>query len=122
MIVAFIVIITIGTANVSLANDSSKPAELLVTRNSENHPVCQLRLHNLQDDEFNVTIKDANSNILYSDKLKGKNISKDFRMDFDEQDLNDIQFVIRSKKTKQNIVYKITNNTRTVNELMVAKL
>ena len=123
MMMVLMTVICLGLTEVSFANETkANTAELTFTGNRQDRPVFQLKLNNTEDDEYVVSIKDAESNILYTESVKGKEISKNFWLNIDEQDLNNLQFVITSKKTNKNLVYKITNTTRLVRDVNVAQL
>lgn len=123
MIMILMTVISLGLAEASFAGETkANTAELTFAGNKQDRPVFQLKLNNTEDGEYLISIKDADGAVLYTESLKGKDISKSFWLNIDEQDINNLQFVITSKKTNKNLVYKITNTTRLVRDLNIAKL
>lgn len=123
MIMIVMTVISVGFTKASFANEKkANTAELTFAGNKEDRPVFHLKLNNTEDDEFLINIKDADGMVLYTEKLKGKEISKSFWIKIEEQDLNNLQFIITSIKTNKSFVYKVTNTTRLVNDVNVARL
>ena len=109
-----------ATAN----DDVKKPSniEFKMISNVNDQPVFQLDLRNADADEFYVTIKDNVGNTLYSDKYKGSNISRKFKLA--DQGLSDgsLRIEVRSKKTNKSEVYTINRSTKYVQETSVTRL
>lgn len=118
---------TMGLTNVTFAGTKpDNPAELKYIGKTENHPVFQLNLNNNTAEEYYINIKDANYNVLYSEKLKGENLSRKYQLDIDESDLSAPDFGVRievtSAKTHKTEVYKISSQTNVTENIVVAKL
>ena len=66
----------------SATEEDKKPStgEVKMQSNVDESTVFQLDLNNKEVEEFYVTIKDNFGNTLYSDKVKGSNISKKFKL------------------------------------------
>lgn len=118
---------TMGLTNVTFAGTKpDNPAELKYIGKTGNHPVFQLNLNNNTAEEYYINIKDANYNVLYSEKLKGENLSRKYQLDIDESDLSAPDFGVRievtSAKTHKTEVYKISSQTNVTENIVVAKL
>lgn len=90
-----------------------------------NGPLFQLNMNNTELDEFLVRVKDADGNLLYSENLKGVNVSRNYQLAIDRDELYEtlnVRFEITSLKTKQTFIYNATNKSRTVSDIIVAKL
>ena len=118
---------TMGLTNATFAGaktDSS--AELKFIGKIKNQPVFQLRLNNNESDSYYISIKDANNNVLYSEKVKGENVSRKYQLDIDDADLNTESFGVRvevtSIKTHKTEVYKISSHKNVTEDIEVAKL
>jgi phosphoribosylformylglycinamidine (FGAM) synthase PurS component len=118
---ALATIFAMGFTQTAFAQNESR-AEFKFVGSVESHPVFELKLDNADGDEFYLSIKDAYSGLLYSAKLTGVNISKRYRLDIEEEDLSNVRFEIKSKKTNKNMVYQISKSIRTVESVLVAKL
>ena len=118
---------TMGFTNATFAGTKTDtPAELKFIGKIENHPVFQLNMNNDASDEYYINIKDANSNVLYSEKIKGENLSRKYQLDVDASELSDPAFGVRvevtSAKTHKTQVYKISSQTSVTEKIEVAKL
>ena len=115
-----------GLSNTAFAAvKTGDPAELTFIGNVQNQPVFQLNLNNNEADEYYISIKDGNRNLMYSEKVKGTNLFRRYRLAIDEADLNSSDFGIRvevtSAKTHKTQVYKISSNTLFIENFVVAK-
>jgi hypothetical protein len=89
MAIALIVAFTLNSVAV-LANDEVKKNDKNIPGldfryigNKENQPVFLLNLANADEDEYTISFRDKNGNVLYSDRLKGTNIRKRFLLNTD---------------------------------------
>jgi hypothetical protein len=128
MAIALIVALTLNSVTV-LANDEVKNTnknipgvEFRYIGTKENQPVFMLNLVNAVDEEFTISFRDKNGNVLYSDRLKGANISKRFVLNTDEIGTSELSVEIRSKKTNQVQLYKIGTTQSVVTETVVNKI
>jgi len=123
-------VIVMATALASLtgpsvfASDSTigNPIELKYIGNEKNQPVFQLDLNNTEIEEFIISVRDIYGNVLYSEKVKGEKITKRFRLNTDEVEMDELKFEVISKKTNKTSVYEVTRNTRLVQDVVVNKL
>lgn len=128
MAIALIVALTLNTVSV-LANDEVKNTnknipgvEFKYIGTKENQPVFLLNLVNAEDDEYIVSFRDKNGNVLYSDRLKGANISKRFVLNVDEIGTSELNVEIKSRKNNQVQAYKIGTTQSIVTETVVNKV
>jgi predicted phage tail protein len=123
MAMALMAISSMGFSQASdTSNKMNAVAELKYVGAVEGFPVFELDLNNEEATEFFVTITDKHSDVLYSTKLKGKGITRKYRLDLDEDDLKSVRFEITSKKTNENLVYEISKKIGFVQDVSVAKL
>ena len=85
-------------------------------------PVFQLSFTNEAEDEFYITIRDNHYNVIYSEKVKGINISRKFQLVNEEKEEGDINFEISSKKTNSTVKYKVNTTTRVISDTQVVKV
>lgn len=118
---------TMGLTNATFAGvKTENPAELKFIGKIKNQPVFQLNLNNNDADEYYINIKDADYNVLYSEKIKGENLSRKYQLAIDESELHAPGFGVRvevtSAKTHKTLVYKISSQTSVTENIVVAKL
>ena len=108
----------------SATDEDKKPStiQLKMISNANEAPVFQLDLNNKEVEEFYVTIKDNFGNTLYSDKIKGSNISKKFKLNPEGMSDESIRVEVRSKKTNKSEVYTINRSAKYIQETVVSKL
>ena len=88
----------------------------------ENFPVFQLDLSNVEADELLVVVKDIYNEILFTETLTGKFITRRYGINVDAADLDKIQVVVTNKKTKTTKLYQINSSNVTVQNVTVAQL
>ena len=81
-----------------------------------------MNVNNTEEDEYIVTFRDEQSNVLYAGKLKGINITKNFQLNTEETGDNTLNVEVRSKKTNKTEVYKINRTHSYTEEIVVNKL
>lgn len=122
----FITIFIMGFKNAAFSNDvRPNPVELKKTDNFNKQPVFELKVNNAEDEEYLIRVKDGNGDLLYSEKLKGKNLSRKYQIDVNLQELDEIfnlRFEITKIKTRETFTYNVTQKTRVVPEIVIAKL
>ena len=118
---------TMGLSQARFAGlKTDNPIELKFIGKVESLPVFQLNLIN--NEKYFITVKDENSNLLYSEKVvvKQPNFSRKYQLDIDEADLTEPGFGIRvevtSAKTNKKQIFKISANTTVIENILVAKL
>ena len=90
-----------------------------------NGPLFQLNMNNTEADVFLIRVKDADGNLLYSESLKGVNVSRNYQLAIDRDELYEsfnVRFEITSLHTKQTFIYNASNKSRTVSDIIIAKL
>ena len=113
-----------STGNV-MANEGTKPKagiDLKFIGNNDNQPVFQLNVNNTEDEEYIVTFRDEQNNVLYAGKLKGINITKNFQLANEDAVDGTMSVEVRSKKSNKSEVYKINRTHSFTEEIVVNKL
>ncbi|MFT3933039.1 MAG: hypothetical protein QM726_05425 [Chitinophagaceae bacterium] len=125
LVIALVAALSIASTSNVMANDEVKVKsgiDLKFIGNLENQPVFQLNVNNTEDDEFVVTFRDEQNNVLYAGKLKGVNIVKNFQLSNDEGFDGPMSVEVKSKKTSKTEVYKINRTRSFTDEISVNKL
>ncbi len=107
------------------ANGGINPAsvvELKFIGNFQDQPVFQLNLLNKESDEFYISISDLQGNILYSDRVKGINITKKFAINTDEIGDDAIRLTVTSKNKNTKESYDIKRTQSYVLESSVTRV
>jgi GTP cyclohydrolase FolE2 len=124
---AIFALCTIGSSHPALASvKMNDPIELKYVGTTNTQPVFQLNLNNTDISEYFISIKDANNTVIYTEKLKGANLSRKYRFEINEFDLSSPSFGITvevtSAKTHKTEEFHVKSITHTVNNYEVAKL
>lgn len=123
---AAIVLVAIFTMSFSQTTgtpgNSDKPAELKYIGSVDSQPQFQLSLNNTEADEFVVTIRNKNSEVIYKERIKGANISRKYRLNTEEFDSSGVTFEVVSKKTKSRIAYTVNETSRLVQDVSITAL
>jgi predicted phage gp36 major capsid-like protein len=98
-------------------------AELQYLGQDANLPVFRLVL-NSNTADYVVTVREANGDLLFTEKIKSGTASRIYKLDSENaDDITGTTFEVVNKSTKQTSVYKLKNYSRTVeNDVIVAKL
>jgi hypothetical protein len=116
---------TLAFSTPTMANDGEKgdhKTELKFIGNMENQPVFELNLANKEEDEYTVTFRDQNGNVLYSDKFKGAGLTKKFLLKSDEFGDEILNVIVKSKLSNTTEVYTINRSHSYVEETQVNKV
>jgi hypothetical protein len=115
-----------GSSESVLAYDNGKsPIEFTLVGRVNQSPQFQFKANNTEVGEYQVKVKDADGNILFSEILKGVNVWRNYRIDLTEADLTDafkVRFEVTNLKTKDSYIYNATRSSRVVEDIIVAKL
>jgi hypothetical protein len=125
MAIAVFAALTIASTSNVMASGDTKPKagiDLKFIGNNDNQPVFQLNVNNTEDDEYLVTFRDEQNNVLYAGKLKGINITKNFQLNTDDGADGTMSVEVKSKKSNKAEVYKINRTTSYTQEIVVNKL
>ncbi len=113
-----------STSNVMATEDVKVKSgiDLKFIGNLENQPVFQLNVNNVEEDEYSVIFRDEQNNVLYSGKLKGANITKNFQLSNEDSVEGVMSVEVKSRKTNKTEVYKINRTRSFTDEIVVNKL
>lgn len=117
--------LTLGISTTAVANnggDNNNNVELKYLGQLKNQPVFQLNIKSAPDAEYLVRIIDEANNVVYAEKLKGQDITKKFQLSDDAQESSLLTFEIINRKDNSVTTYKVRNNTRTVQDIEIAKI
>lgn len=89
----------------------------------DSNPVFELIMNNTKDDNFMITIRDESGTVLYSEKLSGKNLSRKYRIDTQEEITEgSLRFEVRSVNSRKTEIYSVGVSENTTREMAVDKI
>lgn len=105
------VMVSFGFAtSVQAAGGNNKaPFELKWIGNKNESPVFKLALNNATAGDYSIVIKDENNQVLYTEKLKGSNITRLYQLQNQgtEDSDADIVFEVTDRSNNATVVYKV---------------
>lgn len=129
VIKAFLSFVTVLVlSSVAFANGEKAPKtntnsiEVKHIGNYENQPIFQLNLTTAEADEFTITLRDSDGNVLYSDKAKGTSITRKFLLTTQEIGDNIVTIEVKSRKAPKAEVYTINRKQNLIEEMFVTKV
>jgi len=111
------------TATVSWAFDGTKDTPVVSLKYVgivQNQPMFQLDLNSVEETDFYVSIKDQYGQVIYSEKIKAKNFTRNYRLNTSVDDA--ILKVEVREGNKKPEVFTINRNTRYYEETSISKL
>ena len=126
IIIALMAVISTSFSNaVSAMDKKSDPpvVEIKYLGFQNKNPVFEITLNNSQADNYFITVRGESGNTLYSEKLSGKNISRKYRVDTEEEiPEGSLRFEIRTGSTNKTEVYVVGTNEIVTREMAVNKI
>jgi len=126
IIVGLMAIISTSLSNpVSAMDKKSDPPgiEIRYLGFVDKNPVFEFTTNNVQADNFFITIMDETGAVLFSEKLSGKNLSRRYRIDTDEEIAEGgLRFEVRSVNSKKTGVYIAGVSENITREMAVTKI
>ena len=110
------------TTNTGNPNKSENPAELKYIGSVNQQPQFQLDLNNTESDEFQIVIRNKNSEVIFKERVKGANISRKYRLNLDEYNFTGVTFEVVSKTTKSRVAYTVNETSRLVQDVSITAL
>lgn len=118
--VAFLTLFTVSAeAGGPVTQHPVVPAELKFAGMLRENPVFELTVDGGEQDDYTISIADANGIRLYTEKIRSEKFTKRFLLNADELGEEKLYFTVYSKKSNQTAVYEISSNTRYINETTV---
>ena len=87
------------------------------------NPVFEIKISKAETEKFLITIRDASGTVLFSEKLTGKNISRKYRIDTEEEiEQGGLRFEVKSIREKKTAVYIAGVSENITREMAVNKI
>jgi hypothetical protein len=85
-------------------------------------PIFKVDLDNQEGKLYYLAIKDDQGSVLYSEKIRDKQFSKNFQFDGAGQNNVKLTFVLSADKETQSKEFKVNTSTRVYNDVVVTTL
>ena len=126
IIVALMAILSTSFSNPAAAMDkkSDPPGvEIKYLGFLSNNPVFEISTNNVVPDNFIVTIRDQAGTVLYSEKISGRNLTRKYRIDTEEEIADGgLRFEVKSVNTKKTEVYIVGVTENITREMGIVKI
>ena len=124
--ILFVLIFTIGFSQPAFSSTKTEnPVEVKFLKKVKEQPLFQLNINNIEAGEFVIKVKDGFNNVLYKESVSGKKVERKYLLDGDEPFFENLEamliFEITNTTTDKTYVYKITRNSKFVEDILVAK-
>lgn len=121
--IALLLSFAVAFATPALANTGENPSgvQLKFIGNLKNQPVFQLSFTSAVENEYIVTVRDQDNNVLYRDVVKGSSTSK-FLLNTEELGDASVTFEVSGKKAEKPVVFEINKNSRTIQDIVVSQV
>ncbi len=126
IIIALMAIISVSFGNPVLATDKRNDipgVEIKYLGFRDKNPVFEIIMNNPKNDNFIITIRDESGTVLFSEKLSGKNLSRKYRIDTEEEITEGgLRFEVTSLTSKKTEIYLAGISENTTREMSVNKI
>ena len=126
IIIALMAIISVSFSNPVLATDKKNDlpgVEIKYLGFRDKNPVFEIIMNNPKNDNFIITIRDESGTVLFSEKLFGKNLSRKYRIDTEEEITEGgLRFEVTSLTDKKTVIYLAGISENTTREMSVNKI
>ena len=126
IVIALMAIISTSLSNPVLATGKKNDpigVEIKYLGFRDKNPVFEIIMKNTKNDNFIITIRDESGTVLYSEKLSGKNLSRKYRIDTEEEiTAGGLRFEVRSVNNKKTEIYIAGVSENTTREMVVNKI
>lgn len=122
---ALVMIFTLTIAETASATEKNdNPVELKYIGKLQNQPLFELNINGEKGAEYLIRITDEHNSVIYTErvKLKGEKVVKKFQLNQDDLGNTDLTFEVINRETNKVTSYKVSNSTRMVQDIEIAKL
>lgn len=125
IIIAIVAVFSTAFANpvVALDRKSDPEVEIKYLGVQQRNPVFEINISKSETENFVITIRDVSGTVLFSEKLTGKNISRKYRIDTEEEiEKGGLRFEVKSVSTNKTEVYIAGVDENVRREMAVNKI
>lgn len=88
----------------------------------DGQPVFKVDVDNQNNGVYHLTIKDETGDVLYSEKIKGKEFSKKFKFENNDRNSVKLTFLVEGKEGSQSQEFQVNTSTKVWNDVVVTSL
>ncbi len=114
--------IFVTSTSFAINPENQKPEDVRYVGNVNELPVYRVSLNNNNAATYIVSIKDNEGNILYSEKVSGKEIVRNYQIDEVYSNDYSLTFEVNNVTEKTNSVYEINKTKKVFDEVAVSKV
>lgn len=126
IVIALMAIISTSFSNPVLATGRSNEnpgIEIKYLGFQQKNPVFEIVIKNIKEDNFIIKIRDESGTVLYSEKLSGKNFSRKYRIDTEEEIAEgSLRFEVTSLSNRKSDVYIVGITESVSKEMAINKI
>ena len=126
IVIALMAIISTSFSNPVLAtekNNENPGIEIKYLGFQQKNPVFEVIIKNIKEDNFIIKIRDEAGTVLFSEKLSGKNLSRKYRIDTEEEIAEgSLRFEVISVSNRKTDVYIVGNTENVSREMAINKI
>ena len=126
IIIALVALISSSFSNSVLATEKKNEIpgiEIKYLGFHQRNPVFELVINNIKEDSFIIKIRDESGTVLYSEKLSGKNLSRKYRIDTEEEIAEGgLRFEVISVSNKKTDIYIVGTTESVSKEMAINKI
>ncbi|MFV0606935.1 MAG: hypothetical protein ACK5NK_13965 [Niabella sp.] len=117
---AFLALFT-GSVAFATNGENDKPEEIRYVGNLNELPVYRLSLNNENTAVYRVSIKDEEGNILFSEKISGTNIVRNYQLENAPTADYSLTFEVNNITDNKNTVYNINKTKKIFDEVQISE-
>lgn len=124
-IIAIATVFSTAFTNPAIAMDklADPGVEIKYLGFQQSNPVFEININKAETENFVITIRDVSGTVLFSEKLTGKNISRKYRIDTEEEiEKGGLRFEVKSVSNNKTEVYVAGVDENITREMAVNKI
>lgn len=125
IIIAIAAVFSTAFTNPVIARDTNPDpgVEVKYLGFRESNPVFQININKAETESFVITIRDVSGTVLFTEKLAGKTISRNYRIDTREEiEKGGLRFEVKSVRNNKTEVYIAGVDENISREMAVNKI
>ena len=125
IIIAIVAVFSMAftTPVIAMEKNAGPGIEIIYLGFQQSNPVFEIKISKAETENFLITIRDASGTVLLSEKLTGKNISRKYRIDTEEEiEQGGLRFEVKSIREKKTAVYIAGVSENITREMAVNKI
>jgi hypothetical protein len=118
----FTSLLLFGSISIASAQSNLPEPTIKYVGTLDGQPVFRVYLDNQDKSVYHLTIKDDSGDILYAEKIKGKEFSKKFKFENADRHNVKLTFTLEGKEGASSQEFQVNNNIKIWNDVVVTSL